>query len=66
VTPAALIEKLKTLPQDKGILCQVVGLDGSAWNMQFEVTKPGDCSFNVLTVSHPQLLSLNPPVFRKE
>jgi len=59
--PPELIEVLKSLPQDKAILCQVVGEDGSAWNMRFVLAEgPKTSGFNVLTVSHPQLKSLNP------
>lgn len=54
------IEKLKTLPQDKSILCQVVGTEGNgAWNMQFDIVDIPEMSWAVqLRVSHPDLKAL--------
>ena len=54
-----LIEKLKKLPQEKEILCRVVGQESGAWRMlyTFEVI-PGSDSFLALYVSHPELKKL--------
>jgi len=54
-----LIEKLSALPQERMVVCQVVGKDGSAWNMAFEFESvPHSDSLVVLTVSHHDLLAL--------
>lgn len=39
MTVSELIEKLKTLPPDKSVLCQVVGQKSGTpvWNMDFSV-----------------------------
>jgi len=52
-----LIERLKTLPPSKPVLCQVVG-GGDVWNMGFDVSDVPTSWMVVLTVSHPQLTSL--------
>ena len=58
--PADLIEAAKKLDPDKEILCQVVDTNGRAWMMRFELFPPNkNCvSFNVLSVSHPNLKHL--------
>lgn len=62
--PPELIELLKGLDQEKELLCQVVALDGKAWMMQLKVSKPPHVSFNVLTLEHPDLLTLPDSAFR--
>ena len=60
-----LIEHLKTLPQDRTIMCQVVPQerDAGAWNMRFEFAEvPASDWLVVLSVSHPDLLRLSPEI----
>lgn len=56
--PADVIQAMQALDPDKEILCQVVSADGKAWNMFFEFRNVPNVSFNVLTVSHPELKTL--------
>lgn len=56
--PPELIEVLKKLDPDKEILCQVIAKNGGAWMMHFSFSEPPNVSFNVLTVSHPDLKTL--------
>lgn len=58
MTPATLIEHLKTLPQDKSILCQVVGQKSGAWSMPYTFVDIPDSSFIQLRVEHQQLVHL--------
>ena len=54
-----LIEKLKELPQDKSVVCQVVGQESGAWNMQFEVNNITTSDWMCcIRVSHPDLIDL--------
>lgn len=60
-----LIEHLKTLPQDKTVVCQVVPQEvgSGAWNMRFEFADaPRSDWMVVLSVSHPDLLRLSPEI----
>lgn len=58
MTPAELIEFLKTLPQDKPIICQVCGSEGGAWMMDFKFHDiPGSWMVQ-LRVFHTQLKKL--------
>jgi len=52
-----LIEKLKELPQEKSVMCQVVGTSNTtAWNMFFEFQDVKDSDWLVqLRVSHPTI-----------
>lgn len=51
-----LIEKLKTLPQDKSIICQVVPSEGSgAWMMHFDFHDVSTSWMVQLRVSHTDL-----------
>ena len=54
-----LISELEKLPQDKSIVCQVVGKESGAWNMEFELNDIPDSWMIQLKVSHRQLLNLN-------
>lgn len=56
--PADVIQAMQALDPDKEILCQVVAQDGKAWNMNFEFCRVPHVSFNILTVSHPELKTL--------
>ena len=53
-----LIEQLKTLPQDKEIMCQVVGGHSGAWNMQFRFVDIEHSSMVQLKVEHSDLKDL--------
>lgn len=54
-----LIEKLRELPQDKDIVCQVVGQKSGAWNMQFDFHDIETSWMVTLRVSHPDLNDLD-------
>ena len=63
-----LIEKLKALPQDKELFCQVVPVEpnAGAWGMAFDVVDlPISENMAVLSISHPFLLRLTPEVVWK-
>ena len=45
-------------PQDKSILCQVVGQDSGAWNMNFELNDIKDSWMVLLRVDHHNLNAL--------
>ncbi|MCZ6898263.1 MAG: hypothetical protein O7D95_06125 [Betaproteobacteria bacterium] len=53
-----LIKKLKSLPQDKEIMCQVVGENSGAWNMPFDFKDIDRSGFIQLQVYHPDLKEL--------
>ena len=54
-----LIEKLKTLPQERSVVCQVVGQEEGAWNMDFEFSNIEHSDWMVgLKISHPRLKAL--------
>lgn len=54
-----LIKELEKLPQDRSVLCQVVGTEDGAWNMQFEFKNVEHSDWTVqLKVSHPGLKKL--------
>lgn len=57
--PAELKKIAESMPADKGILCQVVGTHGGAWNCEMIFTPAQDlspsASFNLLTVVNPGL-----------
>ena len=54
-----LIAALEDLPQDRSIICQVVGQDSGAWNMEFSVNNIESSDWAVhLRVSHPDLIDL--------
>lgn len=53
-----LIEKLKTLPTDKPILCQVVDQKGNAFMCDFEFNNIERSWMIQLRVSHPELVDL--------
>jgi hypothetical protein len=55
MTVQELIEKLKALPLGKSVLCQVVGKDGGAWNMAFDVNDVSGAWMVQLRVFHEQL-----------
>ena len=61
MTPSKLIKQLQLLPQDKSIVCQVVGQESGAWNMGFEFNDIPDSWMIQLRVEHPRLekLSMN-------
>ena len=50
-----LIEKLQKLDPEKLVITQVVGTDGSAWNMDFDFQDIQNTNFVQLRVSHPEL-----------
>ena len=54
-----LIKHLESLPQDRTVLCQVVGQETGAWNMYFEfnVIEASDWIVQ-LKVFHPTLVKL--------
>lgn len=55
-----LIEKLQELPQDRSVLCQVVGQESGAWNMEFDVLNVEQSDWMVrLRVYHPNLKDLD-------
>nr|BDD48121.1 hypothetical protein 37 [Balneolaceae bacterium] len=59
-----LIEKLKRLPQDKSVLCQLTAQESpEAWNMMFEFYDLEDMQFVQLNVFHPTLKTM--PEFPK-
>jgi len=61
MTLEQLIEQLQDLPQDKSILCQLIGSDETddrAWNMFFEFSDVKDSSFIQLKISHPEFKTL--------
>lgn len=59
MTVKQLIEKLKTLPQECSVMCQVVGQETGAWNMNFDVLNVQQSDWMVqLRVSHPTLKKL--------
>lgn len=54
-----LIKELEQLPQDKSVLCQVVGVDGpEAWNMSFKVSDIETSWMVQFKVFHPNLKHL--------
>ena len=53
-----LIEQLQVLPQDKSVLCQVVGQDSGVWNMEFELNNIKDSWMVHLKVEHRKLNTL--------
>lgn len=61
-TVGQLRKALEGVPDDRIIMNQVVGFDGTAWNMYAEfcgqVAKEG--SIACLTFKHEKLLSVNP------
>jgi hypothetical protein len=59
MTIRELIAELSKLPQDRSIICQVVGQDAGAWNMEFDFKSIERSDWAVqLRVSHPELINL--------
>lgn len=54
-----LIEELQKLPQDKDIVCQVVGQKTGAWSMNFEFIDVKKSWMIQLRVDHPTLENLS-------
>lgn len=60
-TIGQLKEAIKNLPDDREVVCQVVGKDGSAWQIFSKITdRLPRADFAFITLSHPELLSVNP------
>lgn len=55
-----LVDRLRELPPDKAVLCQVVAGE-DVWNMEYNISDVPASRMAVLTVSHPQLTSLPTP-----
>ena len=60
ITVAGLIEELKKLPEDKGIICQLVASeDSGAWNMFFEFNEIENSDWVIqLKIFHPEFRHL--------
>lgn len=56
-----LIDKLKDLPQDKPVVCQVTGKNSGVWNMWFDVFDVESSWMVVLKVDHDNILDLPMP-----
>lgn len=58
-TVSGLIEELKKLPQDRGVMCQLIGEEEGVWNMCFEFINVESSDWLVqLKVHHPNMLKL--------
>ncbi len=56
-----LIEELRNLDPEREILCQVVAVDGKAWNMLFKIQDLPTAQnewLSILTIYHPELKTL--------
>ena len=53
-----LIDILQEMPQEKPIVCQVVGQESGAWQMGFELNNINDSWMVQLKVEHPALKNL--------
>ncbi len=53
-----LIDKLKEMPQDKTITCQVVAQNGDVWNCGFDVKDIKNSRMVNIKVSHHEITHL--------
>lgn len=69
MTKQELMKALEALPDDVIIMTQVVGQDRSAWDMNISVSDvldhiKWDHPAAVISMSHDNLLSLQPPLWK--
>ncbi len=66
-TVGQLKEALKDVPDDTGVMCQTVAVNGDAWNMFAQIVPLNDkVKSTILQLYHPDMLFMHPRLTRAQ